>query len=75
MKYKFNLKMYRTVASNITKFMKIKKVSLEDLCTNAEIKAQFLAKFLQKDSNLKIAIYDLYKISIVLDVNINEFFK
>lgn len=73
-KYEFNPKMYKVVGNNIKKYRKDKNISLDELSTYAEIKKSFLEKFEDAQTDLTISIYDLYKISVILDVSINKFF-
>lgn len=73
-KYDFNPKMYQTVAKNIRMIRKEKGMSLEELSDNAEIKKEFLQKFELADSEMPISIYDLYKISVILNTSIDKFF-
>lgn len=73
-KYTFNPNMYKLVAKNIKYFCLQKKMTLEDLSKYADISLDYLEKLENTDKNLSISIYDLYKISIVLDANISSFF-
>ncbi len=73
-KYEFNPKMYKVVGNNIKKYRKNKNISLDELSKYAEIKKSFLEKFEDAQTDLTISIYDLYKISVILDVSINKFF-
>ncbi len=73
--YEFNLEMYKTVALNVGKYRKEKRYSIDELCKYAEIKKEFLQEFELADKNMPISIYDLYKISVILDVNISKFFE
>ncbi len=73
--YKFNKEMYKTVGKNIKKYRILKNLTLEELSSFAKINAEFLEKFENIEDNLTISIYDLYKISVILEVNISEFFK
>lgn len=75
MKYKFDLKMYRTIASNIKKYREIKGLSIDELCEMAEIRKEFLINFENDVGDLTISIYDLYKISATLEVSIEKFFN
>ena len=70
----FDESIYKTVAFNIKKYMEEKNISLKELAKLAEIKENFLKDFINISDNLTISIYDLYKISIILDVSINKFF-
>ena len=73
-KYNFNLQVYKTVANNINKFLKEKNMSTRELASLAQIKQDYLEEFLNFQKDLTISIYDLYKISIILETNINNFF-
>lgn len=73
--YKFNPDMYKLVAKNITKYMKIKSMTISDLAKYTEINVKYLNKFLDSNDNMAISIYDLYKISVILEVGMNVFFE
>ena len=73
-KYKFNPKMYQTVAQNIRRIRKEKGMSLEEISKYAELKQEFLQKFELAITDMTISIYDLYKISVILDTSIDQFF-
>ncbi len=74
-KYQFNPEMYKTVGKNIRFYRQAKNMSIAELSQYAEIKKDFLQKFEMADSDLPISIYDLYKISVILDTSIDKFFK
>ena len=71
--YEFNLDMYKLVARNVNKYMKLKNLTTESLAQFTEISEKFLDKFL--NNNAAISIYDLYKISVILEVGMNVFFE
>ena len=73
--YEFNPEMYELVARNVVKYMKIKNVTTSYLAKWAEIDEKFLDKFLNDNTNTIISIYDLYKISVILEVGMNVFFE
>ena len=74
-KYNFDTRIYKTVAFNVKKYMDEAKMSIKDLAELTEIKESFLQKFLNNTENLPISIYDLYKISVILNISINNFFQ
>ena len=74
-KYNFDTRIYKTVAFNVKKYMDEAKMSIKDLAEFTEIKESFLQKFLNNTENLPISIYDLYKISVILNISINNFFQ
>lgn len=73
--YEFNPKMYKTVANNIKKYRNLQKISLEELSLKTEIKKNYLEKLENNESEVKISIYDLYKISVILNTSIEKFFE
>lgn len=72
--YAFNPKMYKTVANNILKYRNLQNMSLEELSLKTEIKKEYLEKLETSEQEVKISIYDLYKISVILNVSIDKFF-
>ena len=73
--YGFNPEIYQTVARNVKKYRELKKLSIQDLARYAKVSDSFLERFEHSTENISISIYDLYKISVILDVNINLFFE
>lgn len=73
--YKFNPEMYKTVARNVRFYRKEKGLTIDELSKYAEIKKEFLQEFELAETNMAISIYDLYKISIILETSIDKFFK
>ncbi len=71
--YKFNTEIYQVVGKNIKKFRVKENLKLEELSLKTNISTKKL-KLIEDDSNYKISINDLYKISKALNVNIKEFF-
>jgi len=71
--FKFNPEIYQVVGRNIKKFREKEKLSFEELSLKTNISTKKL-KLIENDSNYKISINDLYKISQALNVNIKEFF-
>lgn len=73
--YEFNPEMYKTVGKNIRKYRKDKGLGIDELSEYAQIKKDFLGKFELAEDDLTISIYDLYKISVILDTSIEKFFE
>lgn len=73
--YEFNPKIYLMIASNIKKYRREKKISIEDLSKYSGIDIDYLRALENNtEEDLAISIDELYKISVILDVNINDFF-
>ena len=73
--YQLNPEMYKTVAKNVTYYRKKKGLSIDELSKYAEIKKEFLQEFEYSEENMAISIYDLYKISVILETSIDKFFE
>ncbi len=74
-KYKFDSSMYNTVAVNIKKYRMKNEISIKDLAFKTGIKEKYLIDLEDISKNIKISIYDLYKISVILNVSIDKFFE
>ena len=72
--YEFNPEMYKTVAKNVRFYRKAKGLSIDELSDYAKIKKEFLQEFELAQDNKAISIYDLYKISVILDISVDKFF-
>lgn len=72
-KYKFDPQMYKIVGKNIAAFRQKRNLAIEELSKYADIKATLLKKYEKGEST--ISIYELYKISIILNYSIDQFFN
>ncbi len=72
--YQENPEMYQLVAKNIRKYREEKNLNIEELSLYTNIKRSILEK-IEEDENVVISIYELYKISVILEVGINHFFE
>jgi len=70
----FDLDVYSLVANNINKHLKLKGISILELSNYAEIDSEYLQLFLSGKKDEIISIYDLYKISKVLNISMEQFF-
>ena len=66
--------MYQLLAKNIRKYREEKNLNIEELSLYTNIKRSILEK-IEEDENVVISIYELYKISVILEVGINHFFE
>ena len=73
-KYEVNKSMYKTVANNIKKYREQKGLTTKELSNYTEIKEEYLNLLETKPDNCTISIYDLYKISVILETSIEKFF-
>lgn len=70
----FDLDVYKLVANNINKYLKLKNISISELSEYAKIDSTYLKLFLSNKNKEIISIYDLYKISKILDISMEKFF-
>lgn len=70
-----DFKMYEMVASNVKKYRIKRGFSIEYLASKAEIKKDYLENLEANPGEVAISIYDLYKISVILQVSIEKFFQ
>ena len=73
--YQFNNQVYKTVAKNIKKYRNQKNISIATLAKYAKITEEYLINLENLNNDIKISIYDLYKISIILEISIEKFFQ
>ncbi len=73
--YHFDNEIYKTVAKNIKKYRLLNHLSIQNLADLTSISETYLKELESLNDHLKISIYDLYKISVILNVSINKFFE
>lgn len=73
--YHFNPDMYLVVARNVKKYREENNYTIKELAEYTKIQESFLENFENADKITTISIYDLYKISVVLNVSIDKFFQ
>ena len=72
--YEFDPKMYQTVGTNIKKFREEKGLSIEELSKCTGISEMNILHY-EIAEGMPISIYDLYRISVILEVSIEKFFE
>ena len=75
MEYEYNPSIYEVITLNIKKYRLKKNMSIKTLSSRTKIKESYLINLDNINNTYKISIYDLYKISVVLNVSINKFFE
>jgi transcriptional regulator with XRE-family HTH domain len=65
----------KTVASNIRKYRKEKNITQEQLAVDIGVSPEFYRKFESTLGSEGISLINVYKISIVLDISIENFFN
>lgn len=73
--YEFDPNIKALICQNIKKYRNIKNVSLMDLAEAVDVTPEHLKRIESVNDRNNISLITLYKISIVLNVSIDKFFK
>ena len=73
--YEFNPNIKALICQNIKKYRNIKNVSLMDLAEAVDVTPEHLKRIESVNDRNNISLITLYKISVVLNVSIDKFFK
>ncbi len=73
--YEFDPNIKAIICQNIKKYRNIKNVSLMDLAEAVDVTPEHLKRIESVNDRNNISLITLYKISIVLNVSIDKFFK
>ena len=73
--YEFDPNIKALICQNIKKYRNIKNVSLMDLAEAVDVTPEHLKRIESANDRNNISLITLYKISIVLNVSIDKFFK
>lgn len=73
--YEFDPNIKAVICQNIKKYRNIKNVSLMDLAEAVDVTPEHLKRIESVNDRNNISLITLYKISVVLNVSIDKFFK
>ena len=73
--FNFNENIIKTIATNIRKYRKEKKITQEQLAVDIDVSPEFYRRFESALGSEGITLNNVYKISVVLDVRIDKFFE
>ncbi len=73
--YEFDPNIKALICQNIKKYRNIKNVSLMDLAEAVDVTPEHLKRIESVNDRNNISLITLYKISVVLNVSIDKFFK
>ena len=73
--FTFDEDIIKTVAKNIRKYRKEKNVTQEQLAVDIGVSPEFYRKFESTLGSEGITLINVYRISVVLGVSIDKFFK
>lgn len=73
--YNFNPNIIQVVAYNVIKYRKLNKITQEQLAIDIGVSPEFIRKFESTKGSEGLSLMSLYKISIVLNTNIDKFFE
>lgn len=73
--FNFNNEIIKTVAKNIRKYRKERKITQEQLAIDIDVSPEFYRRFETTLGSEGISLVNVYKISVVLDIRIDKFFE
>ena len=73
--YEFDPNIKAIICQNIKKYRNIRNVSLMDLAEAVDVTPEHLKRIESVNDRNNISLITLYKISVVLNVSIDKFFK
>ena len=73
--YEFDPNIKAIICQNIKKYRNIKNVSLMELAEAVDVTPEHLKRIESVNDRNNISLITLYKISVVLNVSIDKFFK
>ncbi len=73
--YEFDPNIKALICQNIKKYRNIKNVSLMELAEAVDVTPEHLKRIESVNDRNNISLITLYKISVVLNVSIDKFFK
>ncbi len=73
--FKFNDKIVEIIAKNVRKYRKIAGITQEQLAVDVDMSYNYLRRFESQLGREGISLMSLYKISVVLDVTMDNFFE
>ena len=71
----FNEEIIKTVATNIRRYRKEKKITQEQIAVDIDVSPEFYRRFESTLGSEGISLINVYKISVVLDVRIDKLFE
>lgn len=73
--FTFDEEIIKTIAINVRKYRKEKKITQEQLALDIDVSPEFYRRFESTLGKEGISLINVYKISIVLDIRIDKFFE
>ena len=73
--FTFDDDIIKTVAINIRKYRKERKITQEQLALDIDVSPEFYRRFESTLGKEGISLINVYKISVVLDIKIDKFFE
>lgn len=73
--FTFDNEIIKTIAINIRKYRKEKKITQEQLALDIDVSPEFYRRFESTLGSEGISLVNVYKISVVLDIRIDKFFE
>lgn len=74
-KLKFNCNIYDTIRKNIKKYRKVKKLTSAELAEMVDLSHDFIRQIESEKAAYNFSVDTLYRISVALDVSIDDLIK
>ena len=73
--FNFDENIIKTIAYNVIKYRKLNNITQEQLAIDIGVSPEFIRKFESTKGSEGLSLMSLYKISIVLNTSIDQFFE
>lgn len=73
--FDFNDEIIKTIAKNIRKYRKERRLTQEQLALDIDVSPEFYRRFESTLGSEGISLTNVYKISVVLDIRIDKLFE
>lgn len=73
--FTFDDEIIKTIATNIRKYRKERKITQEQLALDIDVSPEFYRRFESTLGSEGISLTNVYKISVVLDIRIDKLFE
>ena len=73
--FNFDENIIKTIAYNVIKYRKLNNITQEQLAIDIGVSPEFIRKFESTKGSEGLSLMSLYKISVVLNTSIDNFFE
>lgn len=70
-----NVTIYDTISNNIKKYRKLRGITQAELAERVDLSHEFIRRIESNKGKKNFSIDTIYRISVALDVDVDQFFK